>query len=403
LNFSLYIAKRYLVSKSSNNAINIITIIASVGTIVATAALFVVLSGFSGLKDFSLSFFRAADPDIKISASKGKTFLFTDSIASILEKHNELAFYTKILEERAFFNYHNKEHIAFIKGVDQNFLDVMRMDTTLIAGKWLSPDFPYGVVVGNGISNKLSMGIDYLEPLRIYVPKAGENYDTSVQSLVRQIETRNVGIFSIIDDIDSKYVFSYLPVVQELLQYPLNQISAIDIKLKKGTNTNDFAKKLQTKLGNRFKVQTRAQLNAVFYKMLNTENLVLYFIFTLVLIIALFNIIGAIIMMILDKRSNLKTLLNMGAGVKDLKRIFIMQGFLLSLFGLVVGLSLGMLLVYLQDTYQLFMIYYQLAYPVVFKLQNVFLVVITMLVLGYLAARIASSRINEEMLLASTS
>ena len=399
MNFPFYIAKRYLVSTSSNNAINIITIIAALGTIVATAALFVVLSGFAGLKDFSLSFFNAADPDIKITAFKGKTFLFTDSIAAVLKNDNAIVSFTKVLEERAFFNYRNKEHIAYVKGVDLDYLNVIRLDTTLIAGKWLSPDFPYGVIAGNGISNKLSMGVDYLEPLTIYVPKPGENYGTSASDLVHSIETRNIGIFAIIDDLDSKYVYAYLPVVQELLQYPLNQISGIAIKLKEGVDAPFFAKELKQTLGNTYTIKTRAQLNAVFYKMLNTENLVLYFIFTLVLIIALFNIIGALIMMILDKRSNLKTLLNMGASINDLKRIFVMQGFLLSIFGLVAGLSLGMLLVYLQDTYHLFMINYQLPYPVAFKLQNVFLVIVTMVVLGYIAARIASSRIDEKMLI----
>lgn len=399
MNFPLFIAKRYLVSTSSNNAINIITIIASLGTIVATCALFVVLSGFSGLKDFSLAFFKASDPDIKISTTTGKTFEFTDSLSKLLKKEASIASYTKVLEERAFFNYRQKEHIAFVKGVDQNFLQVVQMDTTLISGKWLSPDFPYGVVVGNGISNKLSIGVDYLDPLNIYVPKPGDTYDlTNPSSLVNTVETRNVGIFAIIDDIDSKYVYAYLPVVQELLQYPLNRISAVSLRLKEGGDAAKYAAVLQDKLGDKYKVQTRAQLNAVFYKMLNTENLVLYFIFTLVLIIALFNIIGAIIMMILDKKNNLKTLLNIGTDVKELKKIFVYQGFLLSIFGLVVGLLLGVILVFIQDRFNLFMINDFLAYPVAFRIENVLLVTITMLVLGYFAARIASSRINERML-----
>lgn len=399
MNFSFYIAKRYLVSTSSNNAINIITIIATLGAIVATAALFVVLSGFSGLKEFSLSFLNAADPDLKITATSGKTFVYTDSIKTILDQEKSIFAHTKVLEERAFFNYRNKEHIAIIKGVDLHYLEVVRMDTTLVAGKWLSPDFPYGVVVGNGIANKLSLGIDYLDPLSVYVPKPGNTYDPNLASLVNSIETRSTGIFAIIDDLDSKYVYTYLPVAQELLQYPLDKISGIAIRLQDNIeDASQIAAVLQTKLGDRYKVQTRAQLNAVFYKMLNTENLVLYFIFTLVLIIALFNIIGAIIMMILDKKANLKTLLNLGTSVKELKKIFIFQGFLLTMFGLVVGLALGILLVLLQDRFHLFMINEMLAYPVVFTLKNVVLVVVTMMVLGYLAARIASSRINERML-----
>ncbi len=399
MNFSLYIAKRYLVSKSTNNAINIITIFAALGVIVATMALFVVLSGFSGLKDFSKSFYQAADPDIKITATKGKTFLFTDSIAQILKVNKEIKVFSKVLEERAFFNYQDKEHIAFIYGVDQNFTQVVSIDTTVIAGEWLSPGIPYGVVVGNVISNKLSLGIDYLNPLHIYIPKSGNTYDlTNPQSMVHTSQVQNIGVFAIIDEIDAKNVFAQLPIVQELLQYPLNQISGIVVKLNPKTNPDSFAEKLQQSLGNSFKVQTREQINAVFYRMLNTENLVLYFIFTLVSIIALFNIIGTIIMMILDKKLNLKTLYNMGVTLPQLQKIFVYQGFLLSVFGLIMGLILGVILIILQDHYSLLMINANLAYPVKLTIQNIFIVVFTMSILSFFASKIAGSRINKKML-----
>ena len=399
MNLSFYIAKRYLISKSSNNAINIITLFAAMGIVVATAALFVVLSGFSGLKIFSMGFYQAADPDIKITASKGKTFFYTDSIEQTLKNEKQVISFAKILEERAFFNYQNKEHIAFIMGVDENYTQVIRMDTTVIGGEWLNPRNPYGVVSGNTISNKLSMGIDYLNPLSIYIPKPGNTYDiTNPQSLVHSINTQNIGVFAIIDEIDSKFVFTHLPMAQELLQYPLNQISGIVIKLESNTNPDAFAAKMQSELGPNFKVQTRHQLNAVFYKMLNTENLMLYFIFTLVLIIALFNIIGTIIMMIIDKKSNLKTLFNLGLGIPQLQRIFVLQGFLLSMFGMFVGLLLGIFLVVLQDQFSLFMINPYLAYPVQLTFMNIVIVVCTMTILSFLASKIAGSRIQEKML-----
>jgi lipoprotein-releasing system permease protein len=399
LNFPFYIAKRYLRSKSGNNAINIITIIATLGIIVATAVLFVVLSGFLGLKEFSLSFYKAADPDVKITASLGKTFYFTDSLKTALNNNSAIKSYTKVLEERAFFKYRNKEHIAYIKGVDNHYLEVIKLDSAIISGKWLNPNFPYGVVMGNGIANKLSLNIDYLEPLVIYVPKPGITYNyTNPSSLVSSIDTRNIGVFSILDEVDTKYVFANLPIAQELLHYSLNQISAISLKIETNIDSDKFAEDLQKQLGKNFKVQTRAQLNAVFYKMLNTENLVLYFIFTLVLVIALFNIIGAIIMMILDKKSNLKTLLNLGVTIDELKRIFVYQGFLLILFGLIVGLLLGSILIILQDHFHLFMINDLLAYPVVFSFQNMLIVIITMIILGFLAAKIASSRISKKLL-----
>lgn len=399
LNFPFYIAQRYLVSKSSNNAINIITVFAAIGVVVATMALFVVLSGFSGLKVFSIGFYQASDPDIKITATKGKTFFFTDTLAGKLKNEKSILAYTKILEERAFFNYENKEQIAYFYGVDDQFTQVISIDTTIIGGEWLNPEKPYGVVIGNSISNKLSLGIDYINPLTVYVPKPGNTYDlANPQGLVNSIETQSIGVFAIIDEIDSKYVFAHLPIAQELLEYPLNQISGISIKLKPETDVIAFKENLQKILGNTFKIQTREELNAVFYKMLNTENLVLYFIFTLVLIIALFNIIGAIIMMILDKKPNLKTLYNMGVTIPELQKIFVYQGFLLSMFGLFVGLIIGIVLVILQDQYSLLMINPSLAYPVKLTLNNVLIVIFTMTTLSYFASKIAGSRINLKML-----
>ncbi len=397
MNFPLYIAKRYLVSKSGNNAINIITLLATLLVIVVTSVFFILLSGFSGLKNFSLAFYQAADPDIKITATEGKTFLFTEALGEQLQDEAIVAF-SRVLEERAFFNYNNKEHIAYIKGVDRHYTQVVRMDTTVIVGNWLHTQDLYGVVVGNAIANKLSMGIDFIEPLTVYVPKQGNTFNPDISSMVNSVRTQSIGIFAIIDDIDSKYVYAYLPVVQELLQYPLNRVSAVSIKLKEGTNPALFATELQERLGHKFKVKTRAQLNAVFYKMLNSENLLLYFISTLLLIMALFNIIGTLIMMIIDKKSNLKTLLSLGSTIKDLRQVFVYQGFLLTLFGLLVGLFIGVVLVYLQSHYHFVKINANLAYPVLFQFKNVVIVALTIIVLGYLSAYIASSRINDRLL-----
>ncbi len=397
MNTSYYIAKRYLFSKSSSNAINIITIISSVGVVLATMALFVVLSGFSGLKEFSKGFYQTSDPDIKITAAKGKTILFNDNLKNKLSKHNEVVIYSQVLEERAFFKYNDKEQIAILYGVDHHFTDVVRMDTTLIGGDWLNAENPYGIVVGNSISNKLSLGIDYQNPVEIFVPKPGTTYDiTNPRSMVNTMNGMNIGVFALIEEIDVKYVFANLPVVQELLQYPLNKISGINIKLRPTTDAKSFAKKLQSELDNTYKVQTREQLNAVFYRMLNTENLVLYFIFTLVLIIALFNVIGTIIMMILDKKTNLKTLNDLGLTIKEIQKIFVIQGFLLGMIGLVVGLILGMILVFSQQYYALVMITSDLPYPVKLTLQNGLIVIITMTLLSYLSSRIAGSRISKK-------
>jgi len=398
LSFPLYIAKRYLFTKSSNNAINIITLIAALGVIVGTFALFIVLSVFSGLKEFSLDFIRVSDPDLKISIEKGKTFLFTDSISSILQDE-KIAHYSKVVEERAFFNYRDKSHIASIKGVDANYLLVNNIDTAIYIGEWLDKEAMQGVVIGNGVSSTLSLGTyDFMESLKVYVPKPGKGYINNPKTAFSQLNLQPVGVFKLTEELDKKYVFSHIELAQNLLNYKTNQISAIELKLAADVDENELIQLLQNKLGNSYKIETREQLNAVFHKMLNTENLVSYLVFTLILIIALFNVIGAIVMMILDKKDNLKTLFSLGATIKEIKRIFILQGFLLTFFGLLMGLFLSITFVILQEKLGFIMITTELAYPVEFRIMNVVIVFFTILILGFLAARIASSRISYKIL-----
>jgi len=397
LNFPLYIAKRYLFSKSSNNAINIITTIATLGVIVSTIALFVVLSVFSGLKSFSLSFIKTADPDLKITSVQGKSFAFNDSIQKklVLDK---ITAYTKVIEERAFFNYKDKSHIAMIKGVDTNYLYVNKMDTAVYFGDWINYDEKYTTVVGSGIATILSVGTyDFLESLKIFVPKPGKGYITDNSNAFKQVNSQPIGVYRLTDDLDKKYVFANLSLVQELLSYQPNQISAIEVRLSNEKDTKEVQESLQNTLGSRFKVQTRQQLNSVFYKMLNTENLASYLVFTLILIIALFNVIGAIVMMIIDKKENLKTLFHLGTDMHQIRKIFVLQGFLLTVFGLLVGLAIAIPFVLLQKKFGMIMITQSLAYPVEYYMTNVFAVVITIVVLGFLAAKIASARISKKL------
>lgn len=398
MNFSLYIAKRYLFSKSSNNTINIITLIATIGVVVGALALFIVLSGFSGLRAFSVGFLDTSDPDIKISSVKGKSFLFSEELQKVFEDQKGVASYTKVIEERAFFDFKNKTHVAYIKGVDANYTQVNSTDTTVYIGTWLDEKIPLGVVVGNRISSTLSLGVfDFIDPLKIYVPKPQKGYISNLKNAFNQINTQPIGIFALTDEIDRKFVFISLPLAQDLLNYKPNQISAIELKVENLKDRSDIIDDLNRKLGAGYNIKTREQLNAVFYKMLNTENLASYLIFTLILVIALFNVIGAIIMMILDKRDNLKTLYSLGATIKDIKQVFVLQGFLLTVLGLLIGLSIGTVLVLLQKKYHLFMITQNLPYPVEFTFSNLFTVVITILILGYIASKIASSRISKKL------
>lgn len=358
-------------------------------------ALFIVLSGFSGLKSYvSESFLDKTEPNIRISAKKGKSFEFTSHLQNSLSAEKNIIAYSKVIEERAFFKHKKKEQIAYIKGVDENFTRVSPMDSLVYTGKWLDLK-NNNAVVGNGIANKLSLGIlNYGSPLTILVPKPGKNYITNPSKAFKKINTNVSGILSISEQIDNKFVFIPLEDAQQLLGYSKNQVMAIDIKCSKTPQT---ITSLKENLGNEFTVASREELNS-FYKILNTEKLVAYLIFTLVLIIALFNVIGSIIMMVIDKKANLKTLYKIGASIPEIKRIFILQGFLMTLIGLFVGLTLGCFLIWVQNTFHLFMIAPSIPYPIEFKWNNLIVVIFTLSLLGYIASLVASVKISKALL-----
>jgi len=398
LNFSYYIAKRYLFTKTSNNAINIITIIASFGVIVGALALFIILSGFSGLRTFSYAMLDASDPDIKITATQGKSFLVTDAFSKVLDADASIAINSKVIEERVFLKYNNKEVIAFIKGVDRNFNQITQIDSVLDMGTWLDDRYLNTAVIGNGISYKLSLGVlNFGKPLEIYVPKPGVRFMTA-NNAFSKVNVQIVGTYSGTEDFANKYVFVNSLMARELLNFESNRITAMELKLVKDADADAVARRLQKQLGTAYQVKTKAQLNELYYKVINTENFVSYLIFTLIVIIALFNVIGAIIMMIIEKKSNLKTLFNLGVTIKEIKRIFVLQGFLLTFFGMLIGLSIGVVLVFLQQAFGWFKIVGEMPYPIEFRFSNLFIVIFTITILGFLASKIAGSRISKEFI-----
>ncbi len=397
MNFSLYIAKRYVFSRSKNNAINIITKIASAGIIVGAMALFIVLSVFSGLKDFSLSFSNDFDPDMKIVAAKGKSFFISEKQQTQLLELKEVAFQSKVIEENVLFMFDGKQQVASIKGVDSLYSKVNNVKKTLFNGQWLDPK-TYEAVVGYGISNKLSLGLlDFSHKFEVFVPKPGKGAIDNPKDAFTQTMLIPVGIYAISDELDSKFVFVDLVLTQELLEYKPNQFSAIELKLKPNIDIKFVKSKLQKIFNNSVIIKDRAQLNDSLYKMLNTENTAVYLIFTLVIILTLFTLAGAIIMMILDKKSNLKTLFNLGVEIKNLRSIFMLQGTLLTFLSGMIGLTFGTIIVLIQYYFQVIMITETLAYPVNFNFQNIIIVLATIFILGFIASWIASSRVNKKL------
>lgn len=398
MNIALYIARRYLVSKSSQNAVNIINMVTFLVIVIGAAALFIVLSAFAGLKTFSLAFANHFDPDLKALASQGKYFQLTPEKAEELEGVEGVASYSKEIEERIFLTHEQKNHVAWIKAVDANYPKVIPIDSLLYVGGWMNMD-PYQVVPGISTANLLGLGInDYRSPLKILAPKPGEGSITGMTKPYNTLSATVSGVYAVNEDLDKKYVFANLEVIQPLLEKDSLEITGINFKLQPGADALGVASVISGILGNKIEVKTRAQLNDALYKMLNTENLAIYLIFTLVLIIALFNLVGAIIMMILDKQGNLKTLFSLGVPVKKLRRIYFFQGLLVSSAGGLLGIILASLLVWSQISFEWIRLTPSLPYPVEFLVSNVLVVFATIFVLGVIASKIASSRINKGLL-----
>ena len=273
----------------------------------------------------------------------------------------------------------------------------MAIDSVIDYGSWLDQKSNQ-IVVGWGIANNLSMGVlDYSKTVNIYVPKPGKGQITSTKNAFNSVRTLNVGIFSINEKLDDSYVFTSIDLAQRLLNYEPNEISGIEFKLKESANEAVIKEKIQTILGDTVIVKNRAQLNDALYKMLNTENLAVYLIFTLVLIIAFFNIIGSLIMMMLDKKKSLNTLFNIGATVKDIRKIFFLQGSLMSVIGGLIGLGVALIIAILQKAFDLVLITPSLAYPITIKTENFLIVFFTISILGVIASKIASVRITKPL------
>ncbi|MFT4698501.1 MAG: lipoprotein-releasing system permease protein [Flavobacteriaceae bacterium] len=398
MNFSLYIAKRYLFSKSSNNAINIITGIAAVGVVLGAMSLFIVLSGFSGLKDFSLQFTDVFDSDLKIYPANGKTISFQDNLEEKINAVDGIISYSKIIEERVFLHYRGKNHIAYIKGVDTNYAKVNSIDSILYFDNWFSPN-NNEVVVGFGTVSKLSLGTyDYSNALEIYVPKPGVGQITDPSKAFTKQNAVVSGIYQVNEDLDNKYVFSDIDFARSLLKLEKDKISTIEFKIDPLISEESIRNQLTTIFSEDIIIKNRIQQNDALFKMLNTENLAVYLIFTLVLIIALFNVIGSITMMILDKRKNIKTLFDLGAKISEIRRIFFLQGVLMTTLGGFVGILLGVIAVFLQLKFSFIMITSSLSYPVRLSVLNIVIVFITITVLGIIASKIASSRVRKKLL-----
>ena len=397
MRFPLYIASRYFFTRSKQSVINIINYIALSVVLIASAALLIVLSAFTGLKDFGLSFSNVFDPDFRVEAVQGKT-LQIDSItfASVKQLDGILAV-SGIIEDKVFLNYRDKNHVVYLKGVDSSYQNIIESDRFLSSGSWFSNELDE-VVIGGGVAQVLSLGIyDYNDFLVLTVPKRSASATQLKEPFINKTALVS-GIYSVSEELDKKYMFSNLSFAQTLFQRKENTYSSLELKLAPDFNRIQLEEQLRALLKTPLRMRSRTELNAALFKMLNTEQMAIYLIFTLVIIIALFNVVGALIMMILEKSPQLNVLYALGVLPKEIRLIFFYLGGMISWVGGGLGVLLGTCLVLLQRYFPfLYVPGTNFPYPVRLEFQNVAMVLFLLFVLGGLASAWATAQVGKKI------
>lgn len=394
MNFPFYIARRYLFSKKSHNAINVISAISVCGVALATLALVCTLSVFNGFQDLVTTFFTAFDSQLKITAVRGKVFDGQDKRVLQLKKMPDVEVYSESLEDNVMVQYQGRQAMAVVKGVEDNFDQLTPIDSILFGrGDLLLHDEVVDYAIpGIQLLSTLGSGIRFLDPLEIYAPRRGAKVNMANPSTA--FVTGNLFSSGLVfavnqEKYDASYILTSIDFARRLFQYT-TEVSAINLKLKAGADTDAVKKHIQDLLGDDFLVQDRYEQQADTYRIMEIEKLISYLFLTFILMIACFNVIGSLSMLIIDKRDDVVTLRNLGASDRQIVRIFLFEGRMISFFGAFAGVVLGLLLCWLQQEYGLIALgssgsFVVDAYPVSVHASDVLLIFITVLLIGCLS------------------
>ncbi len=378
-------------AKKSRNAINVISAVSVAGVAVGTMALIVVLSVFNGLEKLVTSIFNTFDPDLKITAVEGKTFVPDSSKLMLLENIDGVSCYSLTIEENALLKYGEKQVIATIKGVDGNYAKVSNIDSSLWEGEFIlrSEKGRPLAIPGVGIANYLGIRVNFVNPLFIWVPKRSASTTLNPEEAFNHEYIFPSGIFQVEQSYDSKYVFLPIDFARELIEND-NGVSSVEVKFSEKADARTVQKKVIKTFGKEFLVQNRFEQQEIFYKVMRSERLAIFFILTLILIIASFNIIGSLTMLIIEKERDVEILKSLGADNNLIRKIFIFEGWLISIIGAFAGLILGFIMCWLQQTYGFVKLKSDTlimdSYPVVMKFIDFIIVPATVLMIGFWAA-----------------
>lgn len=395
MNFPFYIAKRYLFSKKSHNAINVISAISVCGVALATMALVCTLSVFNGFQDLVATFFTAFDPQLKITAVSGKVFDGEDARVLKLAEMPEIELITRTLEDNAMVKYQDHQAMVVVKGVEDNFEQQSAIDSILYGrgNPVLHDEVADYVIPGMGLVSVLGSGVRFLDPLVVYAPKRGSkvNLSNPSASFVSGKLFSSGLVFAVSQEkYDMSYMLTSLNFARRLFQYD-NEVSSIEVKLKDGYSVAQAKQKITALLGDEFRVQDRYQQQADTFRIMEIEKLISYFFLTFILMIACFNVIGSLSMLIIDKKQDALTLRNLGANDRLIIRIFLLEGRMISFIGAVAGILVGLLLCFVQQQFGIISLgssagsFVIDAYPVSIHLTDIILIFLTVLLVGFLS------------------
>ncbi|KAA6315871.1 Lipoprotein-releasing system transmembrane protein LolE [termite gut metagenome] len=394
MNLPFLIAKRYLFSKKKHNAVNIISAVSVCGVTLATLTLVCTLSVFNGFQDTVTGFFTAFDPELKVTAREGKVFDAQAGCIRQLRSLPEIAVLTETLEENAMVQYKDRQIMAVIKGVEDNFKQLTAIDSILYgSGEFMlhDPIVEYGIP-GMEMVSKLGTGVQFTGYLSVYAPKrnAPINMNNPASSFNRgYLYSPGVAFMVNQQKYDGEYILTSLNFARRLLDYT-TEVSAIELKLIPTAGITSVKTKIASIIGDDYLVSTRYEQQADMYHIMEIEKLISYLFLTFILMIACFNVIGSLSMLILDKKEDVITLRNLGADNRLISRIFLFEGWMISFFGALAGIALGIALCFIQQKFGLITMgtsggFVISAYPVSVQASDVGLIFITVLAIGFLS------------------
>lgn len=384
MRLSLFIAKRYLFSKKKQNAINIISIISVVGVAIGTTALIVIMSVFNGMDMLLQKSTDSFTPDLVISPVKGKFVNFDTTLYDLARNYPEIAYQNAIVEEKALVKYGEKLAPITVRGVTADYAGNTRLEDNIVQGSYsLKSGDNYKAVVGYGVAAELGIGLNLLTPMIFYYPNKESSTSLNTEYLYPS------ALFAVQQELAAKYVITDIDFARHLFRID-NKLSKIEIKLKDAGNTARMKQELQAIAGNDYKIQDKYELNRSFYAMMKSEKLAVFLVLLFILLIASFNIIGSISMLIIDKKEDHIIYKALGMPQKSIVSIFKTEGNLITFFGAAAGLILGITICFLQEKYGFITLgdgsYIIDAYPVKIVFSDILLIMVTVLGIGYIAS-----------------